>query len=115
MAAALQIAGQAVGTQVAASSCPDTAPRRAWIEVSLQRGVDVHYRIDSPQLLFTGCSEGLMYVIARYGATNAGQEAICVNLVVVKRTAQGWRIVTHEAAVPDPATAVQRLDLPDAH
>ncbi len=86
---------------------------RARIQAYVQRGVDAHYRIDSLQILFTGCVEGLMYVIARYQATNAGQKAIGVNLVVAKRTAQGWRIAAHEAAVPDPATAVQHLDLPD--
>lgn len=85
---------------------------RVRIQAYVQRGVDAHYRIDSLQILSTGCVEDLMYVIARYESTNAGQKAFGVNLVVVKRTAQGWRIVAHEAAVPDPATAVQHLDLP---
>jgi uncharacterized protein (TIGR02246 family) len=86
---------------------------RARIQAYVQRGVDAHYRIDSLQILSTGCVENLMYVIARYEAANAGQKAFGVNLVVLKRTAQGWRIVAHEAAVPDPATAVQHLDLPN--
>ena len=42
-------------------------------------------------------------------------EVFGVNLVVAKRNVNGWRIVTHEAAVPDPATAVQRLDVTGPH
>lgn len=57
-------------------------------------------------------SGDLMYTVARYEATNAGQRAFGVNLVVVRRIGNTWRIVAHEAAVSDPATAVQSLDLP---
>ncbi len=87
---------------------------RARIQAYVQRGVDAHYHIDSLQILSTGCVQDLMYVIARYESTNAGQKAVGVNLVVVRRSAPGWRIVAHEAAVPDPATAVQHLSLPSA-
>jgi uncharacterized protein (TIGR02246 family) len=88
---------------------------RAQIQAYVQRGVDAHFHIDSIRILSVGCVPDLIYVVDRYESTNAGQKAMGVNLVVVRRTPAGWRIVAHEAAVPDPATAVQRLDLPAAH
>jgi hypothetical protein len=33
-----------------------------------------------------------------------------VNLVVLRKIADHWLIVAHEAAVPDPATAILCLD-----
>ncbi len=88
---------------------------RAQIQAYVQRGVDAHFHIDSIRILSVGCVPDLIYVVDRYVSTNAGQKAKGVNLVVARRTPAGWRIVAHEAAVPDPATAVQRLDLPAAH
>ena len=88
---------------------------RAQIQAYVQRGVDAHFQIDSIQILSIGCVPELMYVVDRYQSTNAGQKAMGVNLVVARRTPAGWRIVAHEAAVPDPATAVQRLDVPATH
>lgn len=87
---------------------------RAQIQAYVQRGVDARFHIDSIRILSVGCVPDLIYVIDRYEATNAGQEAMGVNLVVVRRNPAGWRIVAHEAAVPDPATAVQHLDMPAA-
>ncbi|MGA8042657.1 MAG: nuclear transport factor 2 family protein [Terracidiphilus sp.] len=88
---------------------------RTQIQAYVQRGVDARFHIDSIQILSIGCVPDLIYVVDRYQSTNAGQKAMGVNLVVVRRTAAGWRIVAHEAAVPDPATAVQQLDVPAAH
>ncbi len=47
---------------------------------------------------------------SRYQATNAGQTVFGVNLVVLKKIGNRWLIVAHEAAVPDHATAIKRLD-----
>ncbi len=88
---------------------------RAQIQAYVQRGVDARFHIDSIQILSVGCVPDLIYVVDRYESTNAGQKAMGVNLVVARRTPAGWRIVAHEAAVPDPATAVQHIDVPSAH
>ena len=85
---------------------------RTQIQAYVQRGVDAHFHIDSIQILSIGCVPDLIYVVDRYESTNAGQKAMGVNLVVARRTPAGWRIVAHEAAVPDPATAVRQLDVP---
>jgi uncharacterized protein (TIGR02246 family) len=82
---------------------------RAAIRAYVQIGVDAHYRVDSIEVLAISCSKDLAYVIDRYTSTNAGQQAIGVNLVVLKKTEGQWLIAAHEAAVPDPATAIQRL------
>ncbi len=84
---------------------------RAAIQAYVQRGVDAGYHIDSIQVLSTVCSGDLAYTIGRYESTNAGQKAFGVNVVVLRKTGNQWLIVAHESAVPDPATAVQRLDL----
>jgi len=52
----------------------------------------------------------ISYTVDRYESTNAGQKAFGVNLVVLKKIAGEWKIVAHEAAVPDPATAVHSLE-----
>jgi uncharacterized protein (TIGR02246 family) len=88
---------------------------RANIRAYVQRGVDARYHIDSIQIISTDCSGDLAYTVDRYETTNAGQKAFGVNLVVVKRIGNNWRIVAHESAVPDPATAIQRLDAPSSH
>jgi len=88
---------------------------RAGIQAYVQRGVDAKYHIDSIKIVHVGCAGDFMYVITRYESTNAGQKAFGVNLVVAGRSGNGWRIVAHEAAVPDPATAIQHLDIPDSH
>ncbi len=87
---------------------------RAGIQAYVQRGVDAGYRIDSLQIVSVGCSGDLMYTVARYEANNAGEKVFGVNLVVVRRSGSDWRIVAHEAAVPDPGTAIQRLDIPSS-
>jgi len=40
---------------------------------------------------------------------NAGRNDLGVNLVVLRKREGRWMIVAHEAAVPDPASAVQSL------
>ncbi|HUX11193.1 MAG TPA: nuclear transport factor 2 family protein [Terriglobia bacterium] len=86
------------------------------IKAYVKRGIDAGYHLDSLQIISVDCSgDNMFYAITRYDATNAGQKVFGVNLVVAKRDAGGWRIVAHEAAVPDPATAVQRLDVSGPH
>jgi uncharacterized protein (TIGR02246 family) len=82
------------------------------IQAYVKRGVDAKYHIDSLRILAVGCNAEMMYVVARYDATNGGQATFGVNLVVLRKEAENWLIVAHEAAVPDPATAVQKLDIP---
>ena len=84
---------------------------RAAIQAYVQLGVDASYHIDSIQILSMGCSGNLAYTVGRYEATNAGQKAIGFNLVVLRKVKGRWMIVAHEAAVPDPATAVRDLDI----
>jgi len=88
---------------------------RADIRAYVQRGVDAGYHIDSIQIIGTDCSGDLGYAVGRYESTNAGQKAFGVNVVVLKKTRGRWLIVAHESAVPDPSTAIQRLDAPSAH
>jgi len=85
---------------------------RAPIQAYVQRGVDAGYKVDRIEVVRTDCSGDMAYVVDRYTATNAGQQAMGVNLVVLRKVRSEWKIVAHEAAVPDPATAVQNLDLP---
>lgn len=85
--------------------------RRA-IQAYVQRGVEAHYHIDSLRALSVNCDANFAYLIARYDATNAGEKAFGVNLVVLRRHGKVWRIAAHESAVPDPAQAVQGLFLP---
>lgn len=87
------------------------AGRKA-IQAYVQRGVDAGYKVDSIEVLRTDCSRELAYVVDRYTATNAGQKAMGVNLVVLRKSGGAWQIVAHEAAVPDPATAVRTLNVP---
>jgi uncharacterized protein (TIGR02246 family) len=82
------------------------------IQAYVQRGVDANYRIDSIEVLGIQCSGDFAYAITRYRSTNAGRNDIGVNLVVLRKISNQWLIVAHEAAVPDPATAVQRLREP---
>jgi ketosteroid isomerase-like protein len=70
--------------------------------------------VESIEIIAMDCSGDLAYTIARYESTNAGQKAFGVNVVVARRIGGRWLIVAHEAAVPDPATAIQRLNLPGA-
>jgi hypothetical protein len=55
-------------------------------------GVDAGYHIDSLRITSIVCSGDLMYTVARYEATNAGQKALGVNLVVVRRTGSGGEL-----------------------
>ncbi len=87
---------------------------RANIQAYVQRGVDAHYRVDSIDVLHVGCESGLLYAITRYESTNAGQKAFGVNLVVARKSTAGWKIVAHEAAVPEP-NAIRQSDLDALH
>jgi uncharacterized protein (TIGR02246 family) len=89
------------------------AGRKA-IQAYVQRGVDAGYQVNSIEVLRTDCSGQMGYVLDRYTATNAGQKTMGVNLVVLRKDGGQWKIVAHEAAVPDPATAVQSLDIPES-
>lgn len=84
----------------------------AAIQAYVQIGVDARYQVDSVEVLAISCSGDTAYVIDRYTSTNAGQKAMGVNLVVLRKIAGKWRIVAHEAAVPDPATAIRYLPVP---
>jgi uncharacterized protein (TIGR02246 family) len=100
------------------------------IQAYVQRGIDAHYHIDSIEVLKVNCAcstpmpslkarlKGaravqrcnFAYAIARYQSTNADQKAMGVNLIVLRKFQKNWRIVAHEAAVPDAATAIKKLD-----
>ena len=82
---------------------------RANIKAYVQRGVDAKYHVDSIEILATDCSGNMAYSIDRYESTNGREKAFGLNIVVIKRFAEGWRIVAHEAAVPDAAMAIQKL------
>lgn len=88
---------------------------RPAIQAYVQRGVDANYHIDSIRTLSLDCSPGFAYAITRYDSTNGGEKAFGVNVVVLKKIRGKWLIVAHEAAVPDPATAIQSLDIPARH
>ena len=88
---------------------------RAAIQAYIQRGVDARYHIDSIKTILVDCSGGFDYAITRYNATNGGEKAFGVNIVVLKKIGNKWLIVAHEAAVPDPTTAIQRLDTMNVH
>jgi len=85
---------------------------RSDIQAYVQRGIDANYRIDVIEVLATHCSGDFAYAITRYRSTNEGRNDIGVTLVVLRKKKNQWLIVAHEAAVPDPATAVQRLREP---
>ena len=82
------------------------------IQAYVQRGIDAKYRIDSIQTVYVERSADFAYTIGHYESTNAGQKAYGVNVVVLRKEAGRWLIGAHEAAVPDPATAIQRLGTP---
>jgi uncharacterized protein (TIGR02246 family) len=86
---------------------------RTLIRAYVQHGIDAHYHIDSIEILSTGCSGDLAYSVARYHSTNNGEKAVGVNLVVMRKIGNKWLIVAHEAAVPDPRSAVQHLGKQD--
>jgi uncharacterized protein (TIGR02246 family) len=83
---------------------------RASIQAYVQIGVDAKYHIDSIRTLSIDCAGSLAYAITRYDATNNGQKTFGVNIVVLKKIDGKWFIVAHEAAVPDPNSAIQSLD-----
>jgi uncharacterized protein (TIGR02246 family) len=103
---------------------------RNHIQAYVQRGVDAHYHIDSIEVEEVNCAcatpmpslkariKGahptrrcnFAYAIARYQSTNDGQKAMGVNLIVLRKFQETWRIVAHESAVPDRATAIKKLD-----
>lgn len=85
---------------------------RARIQAYVQKGVDAKYKIESIEVLSSGCSRDMAYAIARYQAINNGEKAFGVNLLVLRKIKGKWMIVAHEAAVPDPANAVKTLDVP---
>jgi uncharacterized protein (TIGR02246 family) len=82
---------------------------RADIQAYVQRGVDARYHIDSIEVLLTQCSGDFAYAVTRYQSNNAGRIDIGVNLVILRKTNGQWMIAAHEAAVPDPATAIRQL------
>ena len=84
---------------------------RPAIRAYVKRGTDAKYRIDSITVLATDCSRHFAYAITRYHSTNAAQSAFGLNLVVMRKIKDKWLIVAHEAAVPDPSTAIQSLDV----
>jgi uncharacterized protein (TIGR02246 family) len=88
---------------------------RSEIQAYVQLGVDAKYHIDSIHAISIDCSGDFAYAITRYDATNNGQMAFGVNIVVLKKIGGKWLIVAHEAAVPDPNTAIQRLDTIKSH
>lgn len=88
---------------------------RAAMTAYVQRGGDARYRIDSIQTLPLNCSDGFAYAITRYASTNGEQKAFGVNLVVLRKIDGKWYIAAHEAAVPDPATAIRHLDVKSIH
>lgn len=88
---------------------------RAAIQAYVQRGADARYHIDSIRTISVDCSGDFAYTITRYDANNGGQKVFGVNIVVLKKISGKWLIVAHEAAVPDPATAIQRLDTVNSH
>jgi ketosteroid isomerase-like protein len=88
---------------------------RAAIQAYIQVGVDAKYHIDSIHALSIDCSGDFAYAITRYDATNNGQVAFGVNIVVLKKIGGKWLIVAHEAAVPDPNQAIQSLDTTKLH
>ena len=71
--------------------------------------MNAKYHIDSIRILSTDCAGDMAYSIDRYESTNDGQKAFGVNVVVIKKFGGDWRIVAHESAVPDPATAIKDL------
>ena len=87
---------------------------RAAIQAYVQNGVSAHYHVDSIEVVTMECVGDFSYAVTRYESTNAGQKAFGVNLVVLQRLEGHWMIVAHEAAVPDPATAIQHLSAPDS-
>jgi ketosteroid isomerase-like protein len=88
---------------------------RASMQAYVQRGVDAGYHVDSIDVVMTECHGDFAYTVTRYESTNASQKAFGVNLLVLRKVGDKWRIVAHESAVPDPATAIQRLDIPSPH
>ena len=88
---------------------------RSEIQAYVQLGVDAKYHIDSIHAISIDCSGDFAYAITRYDATNNGQMAFGVNIVVLKKIGGKWLIVAHEAAVPDPNTAIQSLDTTKSH
>jgi uncharacterized protein (TIGR02246 family) len=88
---------------------------RAAIQAYIQLGADAKYHIDSIRTISIDCSDNFAYAITRYDATNNGQKAFGVNIVVLKKIDEKWLIVAHEAAVPDPSSAIQRLDTLNFH
>ena len=87
---------------------------RAAIKAYVKKGTDARYRIDTIKLLASDCSAEFAYAVTRYESTNADQKAFGLNLVVLQKINGKWLIVAHESAVPDPATAIQSLEVPTA-
>ena len=85
---------------------------RAAIQAYVQHGVDARYHVDSIETLHLDCSDTCAYAITRYHSTNAGTKAFGVNVVVLKNVGGVWKIVAHEAAVPEP-TAIRELEISD--
>ena len=83
---------------------------RKAIQAYVQLGANAKYRIESIRPLYVNIEGNFAYVITRYEADNGGVKVFGLNLVVLNKTGGKWLIVAHEAAVPDPNTAIQSLD-----
>ncbi len=81
------------------------------IKAYVQRGIDAHYHINSINIILLKFSNHFAYTITRYEANNVGQIAVGVNLVVLNKINGNWFIVAHEAAVPDPESSINNLDI----
>ena len=84
---------------------------RAAIKAYVKKGTDTKYKIDSLTVLASDCTNDIGWAITRYESTNGTQKSLGVNLVLMRKLAGKWLIVAHESAVPDPATAIQKLDV----
>lgn len=88
---------------------------RSAIQAYVQRGVDAKYHIDSINIILLKFSGNFAYAITRYDANNGGRKDFGVNLVVLNKINGKWFIVAHEAAVPDPGSAIRNLDTIKSH
>jgi uncharacterized protein (TIGR02246 family) len=84
---------------------------RPAIRAYVKNGTDAKYKVDFLKILSTQCSGDFAYTITRYESTNGTQKAFGVNLVVLRKINGKWMIVAHDSAVPDTATAIQKLEI----
>jgi ketosteroid isomerase-like protein len=81
---------------------PDLMIRgREAIKANWQRGIALGGYIDTIEVLATGSSCDLAYVVSRYAATNSGVKVGGRNILVLRRVNGTWLIVTHASVVRD--------------